>query len=34
MEEKKTDELKHRIHQWSVSTLIKLLKEKSIHDQS
>ena len=31
MEEKKTNEPRHRIHQWSVLTLIKLLEEKPIH---
>ncbi len=31
MEENKDDKLRHRIHQWSVSTLIKLLEEKPIH---
>ncbi len=31
MEENKDDKLRHRIHQWSVPTLIELLEEKPIH---
>jgi IS605 OrfB family transposase len=31
MEESANNKLRHRIHQWSVSTLIKLLDEKPIH---
>jgi IS605 OrfB family transposase len=30
MEESASNKLRHRIHQWSVSTLIKLLDEKSV----
>jgi len=31
MEEGKSRKLRHRIHQWSVATLIKLLEDRSIH---
>jgi transposase, IS605 OrfB family, central region len=31
MESDKSSKLRHRIHQWSVSTLIKLLEEKPVH---
>ena len=31
MEKDKGAKLRHRIHQWSVSTLVKLLEERSIH---
>ncbi len=31
MEEDKSNKLRHRFHQWSVSTLIKLLEEKPIN---
>ncbi len=31
MEEDKSRKLRHRIHQWSVSTLTRLLEEKTLH---